>query len=197
MDRRERKEQRQVSETIERSKPLLVVDVQEGFLNEYTSYIPRRIVQLIERDSPELILFTRFVNTPDGPYPRFLDWDACQGPPETNIAPELKPYASEDRIFAKPGFAGISDELKEYLMEKKFEGVTLVGIDTDMCVLKIALDIFDLNIEPTVLVDCCASTSGLQSHLAGLAVLARNIGAENLRDAGLSESYLGAPPSEH
>jgi nicotinamidase-related amidase len=183
-----------VSETIDRGKPLLVVDVQEGFLNGYTSYIPGRIARLIERDSPDLILFTRFVNTPDGPYPRFLHWDACQKPPETNLAPELKRYACEDRIFAKPGFAGISDELKQYLLEKRFERVTIVGIDTDMCVLKVALDIFDLNIEPTVLVDCCASTAGLQSHLAGLAVLARNIGAENLRDAGLSESYLGAPP---
>ncbi len=63
----------------------------------------------------------------------------------------------------------------------------------DFCVLKVAMDIFDLNIEPIVLVDCCASTSGLQSHLAGLAVLARNIGADQLRDAGLSEGRLGTP----
>ena len=70
---------------------------------------------------------------------------------------------------------------------------TVVGIDTDMCVLKVAMDIFDLNIEPIVLVDCRASTSGLQSHLAGLAVLARNIGADQLRDAGLGQGRLAAP----
>lgn len=62
-----------------------------------------------------------------------------------------------------------------------------------MCVLKIVMDTFDLNIEPVVLVDCCASTAGLQAHLAGLAVLARNIGADHLRDAGLSEGRLAAP----
>lgn len=69
----------------------------------------------------------------------------------------------------------------------------MVGIDTDMCVLKVALDLFDLIIEPLVYVDCCASTLGLQAHFAGLAVLARNIGADRLRDAGLSGGRIAAP----
>jgi hypothetical protein len=43
------------------------------------------------------------------------------------------------------------------------------------------------------LTDCCASTAGLQAHLAGLAVLSRNIGAQRLRDAGLGEGTLAAP----
>lgn len=85
------------------------------------------------------------------------------------------------------------DELKSYLIEQAIKQIFLVGIDTDMCVLKIALDIFDLGIEPIVLTDCCASTSGLQAHLAGLAVLSRNIGAMRLRDAGLSDGFLAAP----
>lgn len=73
------------------------------------------------------------------------------------------------------------------------ERVLLAGIDTDMCVLKNAMDGFDLGLRPIVLVDCCASTAGLQAHLAGLAVLARNIGADQLQEAGLSEGYLGPP----
>jgi hypothetical protein len=58
------------------------------------------------------------------------------------------------------------------------------------------MDVFDLGIRPVVLVDCCASTAGLQAHLAGLAVLARNIGADQLQEAGLSEGYLGSPPAD-
>ena len=71
--------------------------------------------------------------------------------------------------------------------------IFIAGIDTDMCVLKIAMDVFDIGIEPIVITDCCASTAGLQAHLAGLAVLSRNIGANRLRDAGLSEGMLAAP----
>lgn len=176
------------------SGPLLVVDVQLCFLNDFTRHIPGRIVELIGRDRPNPILFTRFVNDPSGPYQRFLDWHACAGPPETDLAPEIAGFAREDRIFAKPGLAGVSDELREHLKAECYERVTLAGIDTDMCVLKIALDIFDLGIEPVILVDCCASTAGLQAHFAGLAVLARNIGADKLRDAGLSGGRLAAPP---
>jgi nicotinamidase-related amidase len=172
---------------------LLVVDVQTGFLNDFTRHIPARIARLIERDHPDPILFTRFVNTPEGPYSRFLDWTACSDPPETDLAPELARFACERPIFTKPGFAGISDELRDYLTERRFQEIRLVGIDTDMCVLKIALDIFDLGVKPIVLTDCCASTGGLQAHLAGLAVLARNIGADQLRDAGLSDGRLAAP----
>jgi nicotinamidase-related amidase len=174
-------------------QPLLVVDVQNGFVNDFTRHIPGRIRILIERGDYAPLLFTRFVNTTDSPYQRFLQWRACAAPPETDLAPEIAPYAKPDRTFTKPGYAGISDELRAYVKAQAWEEIAVVGIDTDMCVLKIAMDVFDLGIKPRVLVDCCASTAGLQSHLAGLAVLARNIGADQLRDAGLSGGGLAAP----
>lgn len=173
---------------------LLVVDVQNGFINEFTKHIPDRIVTLIERDQHSPVLFTRFVNVDGSPFRRMLGWDECVEPPDTELAPEIVPFAVEERIFSKPGYAGVPDGLAKHLQDAGYERIAVVGIDTDMCVLKVALDLFDLNIEPLVYVDCCASTAGLQAHLAGLAVLARNIGAERLRDAGLSGGHLAAPP---
>lgn len=173
--------------------PLLVVDVQCGFLNDFTRHIPGRIVRLIERDQPSPVLFTRFVNEDAGPYRRFLDWHACREAPETDLPPELAPYIRDERVFVKPGLAGISKELGDHLRAESIGTIGLVGIDTDMCVLKIALDIFDMGIEPLIYTDCCASTAGLQAHFAGLAVLARNTGADRLRDAGLNDGHLAAP----
>lgn len=173
--------------------PLLVVDVQHGFINDFTRHIPDRVVTLIERNDYAPLLFTQFINVEGGPFQRFVGWSACADEPETTLVPELAPYASDEAIFSKPGYAGLSDDLAAYLKAEQIERITIVGIDTDMCVLKVALDIFDLNIEPFVLVDCCSSTAGLQSHLAGLAVLARNLGADHLRDAGISGGHLAAP----
>jgi hypothetical protein len=52
------------------------------------------------------------------------------------------------------------------LCAERVSQISVVGIDTDMCVLKTALDIFDLGIEPIILVDCCASRFGHgQPHL--------------------------------
>ncbi len=177
------------------SQVLLVVDVQRCFLNAFTSQVPRRIRRLIERDGHEQVWFTRFINVEDGPYREFLGWHGGAESPDTDLAAELAPWATPDRVFTKPGLTGLPPELVTRLEAMAPEQVDLVGIDTDMCVLKVAMDVFDLGIRPVVLVDCCASTAGLQAHLAGLAVLARNIGAEQLRDAGLGEGYLGSPPA--
>lgn len=175
------------------SEPLLIVDVQVGFINEFTHHIPQRVVRLIDRDRYAPLLFTRFVNVSGGPYDRFLDWHSCNGEPETDIVPELQPFTQPDFVFSKLGLCGMPDELIDYLHQHSLERIFIVGIDTDMCVLKIAMDLFDMSIEPIVFTDCCASTAGLQAHLAGLAVLSRNIGAMRLRDAGLSEGLLAAP----
>ncbi|MGI0487236.1 cysteine hydrolase family protein [Pantanalinema rosaneae CENA516] len=173
--------------------PLLVVDVQSGFLNDFTHHIPDRVARLIQRDHHDPILFTRFVNLPDSPYTRLLSWDSCSEEPETDLAKLIAAYAKPELIFSKPGLCGLPNELIDYLTQHHMTQIDVVGIDTDMCVLKIAMDLFDRGIEPIVLTDCCASTAGLQAHLAGLAVLSRNIGAQRLREAGLGDGSLAAP----
>jgi nicotinamidase-related amidase len=175
------------------SGPLLVVDVQQGFLNAYTEHLPARIARLIEQERYQPLLFTRFINPPNSSYRRLLDWHACAGPPETTLAPELVGYAEGSRVFEKHGLAGLPQELREHVKQLGVRRIHVVGIDTDMCVLKCAMDLFDLGLEPIVWIDCCASTAGLQAHLAGLAILGRNIGPRQLRISNLSQGYLAAP----
>jgi nicotinamidase-related amidase len=174
-------------------QPLLVVDVQIGFLNDFTSHLPSRIARLIDQGGFDPVYFTRFVNVEGSPFRRILGWDECAVPPDTELAEEIRHLATDERVYSKAGYAGLPDALAERLMADGVNRVAVVGIDTDMCVLKVAMDLFDLNIEPLIQVDCCASTAGLQAHMAGLSVLARNIGADHLRDAGLSGGQLGAP----
>lgn len=72
------------------SEPLLIVDVQPGFINEFTHHIPQRVTRLIQRDQYAPLLFTRFINETHGPYQRFLNWHSCDREPEINIRPALK-----------------------------------------------------------------------------------------------------------
>jgi nicotinamidase-related amidase len=178
------------------AEPLLVVDVQRGFINEFTQHVPGRVKRLIELGQYSPVLFTRFVNSPGSPYRRLLDWHASAEPPETDLVDELVPFADRRNIFTKRGLTGVPDQLADRLRVQRFSQISLVGIDTDMCVLKMAMDVFDLGIEPVVLVDCCASTAGLQAHLAGLAILSRNIGPHQLRLTRLHETYLAAPKGD-
>lgn len=176
-------------------EPLVVIDLQICFINQFTHHIPQRIRRLIESGEYQPVLFTRFENTAQSPCRRFLDWHACAGPPETDIVPELAEYAREEVVFSKQGVCGLPEELARYLQSRGIGRAYLAGIDTDMCVLKTAMDLFDRGIEPLVLSDCCASTAGLQAHLAGLAVLSRTIGAQRLREAGIGEGTMAAPES--
>jgi nicotinamidase-related amidase len=178
------------------AQPLLVVDVQKGFVNQFTEQVPARVCRLIERGTWEPLLFTRFVNVPGSPYQRLLDWHDCERPPQTDLADDVADHAKRGRVFAKEGLTGLTAEMRDYLTEQRFEQMTVVGIDTDMCVLKIALDLFDLGIRPIVLADCCGSTLGAYAHLAGLAILSRNIGPEQIRDAELGNAVGRAEGGE-
>ena len=176
--------------------PLLVVDVQRGFLNQYTEHVPPRIARLIRSGEYAPVLFTVFINTPDSPYRRLLDWHDCADGPDIEIVDELAEFVDPDNVYEKHGKAGLPGELSKRLRRDGVRQVFAVGIDTDMCVLKVAMDVFDMGIEPIVLVDCCASTAGLQAHLAGLAILSKNIGPHQLRLTRLHEGYLTAPQGD-
>src|SRR5204863_8699341 len=65
---------------------LLVMDVQQGFLNQFTAHIPTRLTRLIQRRQYDPILLTRFINTSDSPYRRMLNWHDCQDGPATELA---------------------------------------------------------------------------------------------------------------
>jgi len=146
---------------------LLVIDVQNGFINPFTKHVPDRISRLIERERHKTVLFSRFVNIEGSPFRRMLDWDACAEPPDTEIVPASAGFAAEDQINSKPGYAGLPDNLAGRLQRDGIERIAVVGIDTDKYVLKVALDLFDLN-----------------------------TGAGHLRDAGFGGGHMAASPDE-
>ena len=68
-----------------------------------------------------------------------------------------------------------------YLPEMKdFDEVHLCGFDTDACIYKTAMDLVEQNIRPIILKDCCYSENE-DFHQAGLKLLERNIGKENIK----------------
>src|SRR6266550_1532228 len=111
------------------TEPLLVVDVQHGFINDFTRHVPGRIKRLIEMGEYSPVLFTLFVNTPESPYQRLLDWHACAEPPDTDLVAELIPLAGQGNIFTKFGLTGVTDDLADRLRRDRFSQINVVGID--------------------------------------------------------------------
>ena len=75
-----------------------------------------------------------------------------------------------DVVIEKYGY-GLSD----YACLNKADNYDIIGFNTDACVLKIALDLFDKGYNFRVLTDYCYSSEGLDHHLNGVELLKRLI----------------------
>ena len=58
---------------MEEKKALVIVDVQKGFINEHSQHILPLVEKL--QHCYKLVIATKFVNCPDSPYRRWLDWN--------------------------------------------------------------------------------------------------------------------------
>lgn len=155
---------------------LLIVDVQRGFINAHTRHIPQGIESL--QRSYAHIVATRFINGPDTPHAKILHWHRfLPGSEETAFAFTT---AKNTHIITKHRYGCIDDSLLAWLRERAIATVDLCGIDTDMCVFKNAVDLFDDGIRPRVLTEHCASHAGREYHDMAIRLLERAIGKEQI-----------------
>lgn len=157
---------------------LLVIDVQNGFINPNSSHIPDRIEELINEVSYEHRIFTRFVNYPGSQYELLLRWKGLQSEPETAIVDQLRQYPTV--TIEKQYYTCLTDSFRSYIKEHHINTFHIVGIDTDICVLKSAVDIFENEMKPIVFAECCMSYAGDEIHKSALSILPRFIGQRQI-----------------
>ena len=144
------------------TKVLLVVDLQPEFKDSDGQY--ERIVDFVkEHKGYDRVIATKCINHPDGPYATYTDWTDCMGTCE-----ELE-FNANITIY-KHGYG-----LDVYeMLDPKCE-YDIIGFNTDACVLKVALDLFDRSYKFRVLKDYCYSSNGLGHHNFGVELLERLI----------------------
>lgn len=157
---------------------LFVVDVQNGFVSEKTKFVLERITNLLQKNLFDYVAFTQFMNEEPSPYREYLHWGKLSTSAEQDIHPAIKPFAAN--IFKKGVYSAINTETMKFIKEHNIGKVFILGIDTDCCVLKTAVDLFENNIHPIVLAHYSASNGGKVSHDAGVKVLERLIGRHNI-----------------
>lgn len=160
---------------------LLVVDVQNGFVNAHTRHVVAAVNVLVDafRARGEPIAFTRFVNIPGSGYQRWIGWTRFMQEPENSLCDVV--HAGAAPVFIKHGYTAFTPEFEDHCRAQRIERLVLCGIATDGCVLKSAVDAFERGIEPVVVADACASHAGQEVHAAGLLLLGRFIGSGQLK----------------
>lgn len=156
---------------------LLIVDVQHGFINDATAHIPARVEAL--QSQYATVVATRFVNLPDSNYRRLIHWERFS-PGSQDIALAFAP-AAHATILDKPRYTCVDEAFLALLERSGCDTVHLCGINTDLCVMKCAIDLFEAGRIPVVLAACCASRAGAEVHAVALDILARAIGRDQIR----------------
>lgn len=143
-------------------KILLAVDVQQEFNNDDKEY--NKIVDYIKHakeNGYDAVYATVCGNTPDGSFVRYSNWTDClDGVKPLDFTP--------DRSYFKTVY-GLKES--DYLDMGKDNEYTVIGYNTGACVLKVCLDLFDLEYNFRVLTDYCYSSEGPIEHYHGVAVM--------------------------
>ena len=87
------------------------------------------------------------------------------------------------KVFDKNIYTAVNDELKKYIQKNNISKIYLCGFDTDACVQKTAIDLFEQNYDVYVLKDYCMSHLGKETHDFHINNLARLIGKDRIISA--------------
>ena len=151
---------------------LLVIDLQNAFINQSTEKLPSKIEETIASNQYDDVAFTRFVNYEESLYVKKLNWRGCLSDEDKKIVINTNGY----QIFDKSIYSSVTKEFIEYIHKNQITKIYLCGINTDCCVLKTALDLFELGFDIYVLENLCGSICGIERHNQAIDILKRNIG---------------------
>jgi nicotinamidase-related amidase len=162
---------------------LVVVDVQNGFVGSRSRHVVPVIVDLVHRWQARggSTIFSRYLNYPGSPYERLIGWTRMRSAPEADLVTELQPYAAKAvAVVNKTIYSLFNDQGVDIFARGGWTDLLICGIATESCVCKTAVDAFERDLTPWVLVDACASHAGTATHEAGLVVTGRFIGKRQL-----------------
>ena len=155
---------------------LLVIDLQNEFINENTVLSKEEIKKLVDSNNYDRVLFTRFINDENNPTFKKLNYKGCISDESKEICIEV----NENIILDKSTYSAYNQELIDYINSNNIKNIYLCGIDIECCVLVTALNLFENDYNVYILKDYVYCTHGEQRKNNALEILKRNIGEENI-----------------
>lgn len=159
------------------NKLLLVIDVQQAFINKYTNHIPKLIEEHINNNIYNTIVLGKFVNNLDSKFVKELSWLKCIDDKDAKLVLE---NCEKFPIIERTAYSLYNNKLDLILKKNKIDTIYLCGLDTDACILKTAVDLFENNYNVKILENLCASSAGIEHHNEGINLLKRFIGKNNI-----------------
>lgn len=162
---------------------LILVDMQKGFVRyEQTQRLAEKIETLLESKAFDCVIATKFMNYDNSIYEKLFNWHRLKTKEDQVLCGDFSAYA--DQVIEKSVYTCVNTHFLQRVCQLNDgsypEKIFIAGADTDCCVLKIAVDLFENNIRPVVLTNYCDSNGGPESHAAALKCLTRLIGKNQM-----------------
>lgn len=155
---------------------LLIIDLQKVFINKNTRKLPKKINKIINDKKYNKVAFTRFNNFDDSIYVKKLKWKKCINVDDKKIMIDI----GNNKVFNKYVYSAVNEEFIKFVKENNITNIYLCGIDIECCVLKTAIDLFELGYNVYVLKDYCTCTHGIIRKNNALKIIKRCIGKDNV-----------------
>ncbi len=155
---------------------LVVIDVQNYFVNEETKNLPVKIAGYIEENKYDFVVFTKFVNKKGSNWFKLLNWNKMTSSPATDIHSALRKFVKDNNVFEKNTYSIFkSEDFLNFLKKNNIIKIYLCGLDIDSCVLASAFEAFDLGYEVKVLENLSYSHYGDDFHKFGVKIIEKDI----------------------
>ena len=158
-------------------KIILLVDIQEGYMNEELRNLPKDIEKHVKNYDYDLVIATRFINKNDS-----LHQSDIHIKDMTVFSSKAKLVAPIDKIadfvLMKSTYTSYTADVANLLEKKDVKQVYIAGLNTETSILATALDLFDKGIKPVILSHLCNTTNGKRINEAALEILRIAVGDE-------------------
>lgn len=156
---------------------LLIIDMQEGFRKQESESIVPNLLKL-KKSFNGKVVFSKFVDHKNSLFEKQLNWSVFQDKNNQKLFSELKEPDSVE--IQHHTYTVLNDTLKEFIQLNSISKVYLVGIYTDVCIIKTAMDLFDEHITTFVIADACHSLHGEKNHDLAITSLKHILGAKQI-----------------
>ncbi|MFJ3658313.1 isochorismatase family cysteine hydrolase [Streptomyces nigra] len=183
-----------------RTTALLVIDVQQGFVNQHSRGVLPAVVRLVDgwQAAGAPVVMSRFHNAAGSPYETITGWTRLRSPEEQALVADLAPFAARaTAIIDKHQASVFTPEGARTIRAAGWTDLVLCGIDTDACVYDSAVAAYQAGYRPWIVTDACASTGGARYHDAALLLASRNIGPQQLITSEVALSRIHGTQGAH
>ena len=160
-------------------KLLLIIDAQEGFMNEGNKKIANDIIEHVKNEEYDLIIATRFVNKMDSLYHKdSYRREMTMLSSKAKLVEGIGELA--DITIMKSTYTALTTDLDKLLKKNEVKEVYISGFNIESSIIATALGLFDKEVRPIILSKLCGTMREDLFKQNALMILANAIGKESI-----------------